>query len=166
MSSTRYFNQIHWSGTFLNVNFNLSSKPSTFATASESSSKALCPASKINIALLCHKTIVNNSITLHRFPGFDRTSSPPQNQQEDFAQLFAQLIARTAKDIDTIIESLPNEDSSQELQIQSLRQLEIENADAADRLEEIVRKGEQLLERIQEAQANIFKAIQTANNLS
>jgi mediator of RNA polymerase II transcription subunit 21 len=100
-----------------------------------------------------------------KFPGFDRTGSPQQNQQEDFAQLFSTLIARTAKDIDTIIESLPNEDSSQELQVQSLRQLEVENQEAAERLEEIVQKGEKLLERIQEAQANIFKAIQLANNL-
>lgn len=45
--------------------------------------------------------------------------------------------SRCAKDIDTLIESLPNEDSSQELQVQSLRQLEMENKDTADRLEEV-----------------------------
>lgn len=44
---------------------------------------------------------------------------------------------RCAKDIDTLIESLPNEDSSQELQAQSLRHLEIENQEAAKRLEEV-----------------------------
>ena len=33
------------------------------------------------------------------------------------AALFAQLIARTAKDIDVLIDSLPNEDSSPELQV-------------------------------------------------
>lgn len=44
---------------------------------------------------------------------------------------------RCAKDIDTLIESLPNEDSSQELQAQSLRRLEIENQEAAKRLEEV-----------------------------
>jgi len=31
--------------------------------------------------------------------------------------LFAQLIARTAKDIDVLIDSLPSEDSSPELQV-------------------------------------------------
>lgn len=46
-------------------------------------------------------------------------------------------INRCAKDIDTLIESLPNEDSSQELQIQSLKLLERENQDAAERLEEV-----------------------------
>lgn len=35
----------------------------------------------------------------------------------DYAQLFASLIGRTAKDIDTLIESLPNEESSTELQV-------------------------------------------------
>lgn len=44
---------------------------------------------------------------------------------------------RCAKDIDTLIESLPNEDSSQELQAQSLRRLEVENQEAAKRLEEV-----------------------------
>ena len=35
----------------------------------------------------------------------------------DEAALFAQLIARTAKDIDVLIDSLPSEDSSPELQV-------------------------------------------------
>ena len=35
----------------------------------------------------------------------------------DFAPIFAQLIARTAKDIDVLIESLPSEDASTELQV-------------------------------------------------
>ncbi len=29
-----------------------------------------------------------------KFPGFDRTGSPQQNQQEDYAQLFSTLISR------------------------------------------------------------------------
>lgn len=37
----------------------------------------------------------------------------------DDAALFAQLIARTAKDIDVLIDSLPSEDSSPELQVQT-----------------------------------------------
>jgi hypothetical protein len=35
----------------------------------------------------------------------------------DYAHLFATLIARCAKDIDVLIESLPNEDSSTDLQV-------------------------------------------------
>ena len=38
----------------------------------------------------------------------------------DHAVLFAQLIARTAKDIDVLIDSLPSEDSSPELQVNNL----------------------------------------------
>lgn len=74
-----------------------------------------------------------------KFPCFDRTGSqtPQQTQTEDYAQLFSTLISRCAKDIDTLIESLPNEDSSQELQIQSLKLLERENQEAAERLEEV-----------------------------
>ena len=35
----------------------------------------------------------------------------------DYPALFAKLIARTAKDIDVLIESLPSEESSLELQV-------------------------------------------------
>ncbi|CAG2122022.1 unnamed protein product [Medioppia subpectinata] len=55
------------------------------------------------------------------FPEFDKSSSKSPTAQtqssEDFAQLFATLIARTAKDIDVLIDSLPNEESTPELQV-------------------------------------------------
>ena len=85
-------------------------------------------------------------------------SQTPQNPQEDYAQLFAQLISRCAKDIDTLIESLPNEDSSTELQNQSLKRLEVENQEAAERLEETVHKGELLLDKIQAALEDIAQS--------
>lgn len=78
--------------------------------------------------------------TPSKFPGFDRSGSQtPQQQQnqEDYAVLFAALISRCAKDIDTLIESLPSEESSTELQVQSLRRLEAENKEAAEQLEEV-----------------------------
>ncbi|RZF40571.1 hypothetical protein LSTR_LSTR013285 [Laodelphax striatellus] len=80
------------------------------------------------------------------------------SNQDDYATLFATLIARTAKDIDVIIESLPNDDSSTELQIASLRLLEQENQEAAERLEEVVRRGEVLLEQVQAALADIAQS--------
>ena len=57
------------------------------------------------------------------FAGFDRGGKTPMDHQaaEDYAQLFATLIARTAKDIDVLIDSLPSEDLSGELQASSLR---------------------------------------------
>lgn len=79
-----------------------------------------------------------------------------------------------------MIDSLPNEDSSQELQIQSLKTLEQQNQEAAERLEEVrwwktdndlsnispkkniqfqvIRKGESLLEKIQTALGDIAQA--------
>ncbi|KAH8289882.1 hypothetical protein KR054_003271 [Drosophila jambulina] len=97
-----------------------------------------------------------------KFANFDRTGSQTptsSNQpQEDYAQLFAQLIARCAKDIDTLIESLPNEDSSIELQNSSLKRLEMENQETAHQLEIVVQKGELLLEKIQSALENIAQA--------
>lgn len=95
-----------------------------------------------------------------KFPGFDRTGSqtPQQSPLEDNAQLFSSLISRCAKDIDMLIESLPSEESSVELQVASLKKLETENADAAERLEEIVRKGEMLLDKIQSALSDIAQA--------
>lgn len=84
--------------------------------------------------------ILQQFSTPSKFPGFDRSGSQtPQQQQnqEDYAMLFATLISRCAKDIDTLIESLPSEESSAELQVQSLRRLEAENKEAAEQLEEV-----------------------------
>ena len=59
--------------------------------------------------------------------------------------LFAQLIARTAKDIDVLIESLPDDESNVDLQKESLRLLEAHNQESADMLRDAVQKGEQVL---------------------
>lgn len=50
---------------------------------------------------------------------------------------FFLFVFRCAKDIDTLIDSLPSEDSSPELQIQSLKRLEAENQEAAEHLEAV-----------------------------
>lgn len=81
--------------------------------------------------------------------------TPETQSSEDYAVVFSKLIARTAKDIDVLIDSLPSVESSQELQLKSLQALEIENQEAADRLEAVVNQGEQLLQKIQEAQHDI-----------
>ncbi|XP_060534421.1 mediator of RNA polymerase II transcription subunit 21 [Cylas formicarius] len=96
-----------------------------------------------------------------KFTNFDRTGSQtPQQQQtqEDYVQLFTTLIARCAKDIDTLIESLPSEENSTELQLASLRILEQENQEAAERLDAVVRGGQDLLEKIQAALSDIAQA--------
>lgn len=84
--------------------------------------------------------ILQQFSTPSKFPAFDRSGSqtPSQQQgQEDYALLFASLISKCAKDIDILIESLPSEESSTELQVQSLKRLESENKESAERLEEV-----------------------------
>ncbi|XP_046575800.1 mediator of RNA polymerase II transcription subunit 21-like isoform X1 [Haliotis rubra] len=94
------------------------------------------------------------------FPNFEKPSgkSSPVPPQDDYAVLFSKLIARTAKDIDVLIDSLPNEDSSYDLQTASLRKLEVENQDAARKLEDVVHRGEVLLKQIQQALHDIAQA--------
>ncbi|CAH3108654.1 unnamed protein product [Pocillopora meandrina] len=74
------------------------------------------------------------------------------------AALFATLIARTAKDIDFLIESLPSEECSPELQAASLHKLEAESSAAGRKLEEAVARGEKLLELIQQALTDIAES--------
>lgn len=53
------------------------------------------------------------------FSEFEK-SNRNQNQRapdEDYAQLFATLIAKTAREVDLLIDSLPAEESSPELQV-------------------------------------------------
>ncbi|KAG9508899.1 Mediator of RNA polymerase II transcription subunit 21, partial [Fragariocoptes setiger] len=71
--------------------------------------------------------------------------------EQDYPQLFASLIAKTAKDIDVLIESLPSNESTPELQASSLARLEDENREAAQKLEEAVNNCEELLEIIRNA---------------
>ncbi|KAF7993278.1 hypothetical protein HCN44_006338 [Aphidius gifuensis] len=103
--------------------------------------------------------VLQQCSTPSKFPGFDRISTPqPHQSQEDFAALFATLITRCAKDIDTLIESLPSEESSQELQVASLSRLEQKNIEAGEQLEEVVRQGEALLQQIQAALQDIAQS--------
>jgi len=74
-----------------------------------------------------------------------------KNKQEELTQLFATLIARTAKDIEILIDSLPSEESSLELQTEGLRRLEVENDESARDLQSAVAKGENILSKIHAA---------------
>lgn len=97
--------------------------------------------------------------------GFDGTDFENLEQEEN-AHLFAKLIASTAKDIDVLIDSLPNEESSQELQTESMKGLENANQDAAKQMEVIVNEGQKLLERVQFALEDIGKTQVLASNLN
>ena len=60
--------------------------------------------------------------------------------------------------IEVLIESLPNEESSVELQSASLQKLEEENLEAANKLEDVVKQGEATLKEIQSALHDIAQA--------
>lgn len=75
--------------------------------------------------------------------------------QEGHGQLFATLISHTVKDIDFLIDALPSEKSTTELQMQSLVQLEKENELAGVKLRKTVQEGEALLEEIRSAVSEI-----------
>jgi len=94
-----------------------------------------------------------------KFPDRNGNAPPPLPiERDELSLMFAAMIARCAKDIDFLIESLPSEESSTELQLASLRRLEQENNEAALKLKEVIGRGEQLLERVQQALSDISQA--------
>ena len=83
----------------------------------------------------------------------------PQVDEVDHKLTFTDLITTTAKEIDTIIDSLSNEnESSEEIQAQKLRKLEIENEIAAKQLENVTKSAESLLKQIQEKLSKIAES--------
>ena len=97
--------------------------------------------------------------------GFDGTDFETLEQEEN-ARLFAELIAKTAKDIDVLIDSLPSEESSQEIQTESMRVLENFNQESSKQMEVIVNEGQKLLERVQYALEDIGKTQIVASRLN
>lgn len=61
---------------------------------------------------------------------------------------------------------MPSEESSTELQVASLRLLEQENQETAEKLEDIVQRGQELLEQIQAALSDIAQAQLDMQHLS
>lgn len=93
-----------------------------------------------------------------KFEDFGNRPQQQQQQNEDHTPLFAQLIARTAKDIEVLIDSLPSEESSAELQSASLNKLEEDNRESAAKLEEVVSQGTAVLNEIQSALHDIAQS--------
>ena len=90
--------------------------------------------------------------------GYDEENEnkPQQQSIEELKANFAELITSTAKKIDSLIDSLPDDqESNEQLQEEQLRQLEIENAVAAKQLEYVTGCAEDLLKQIQEKIAQI-----------
>jgi len=74
---------------------------------------------------------------------------------EDHTVLFSQLIARTAKDIEILVDSLPSEESTPDLQSVAIEQLEGESERAEQALQKTVLEGEALLNILQSALRDI-----------
>lgn len=90
-------------------------------------------------------------------PDFDKTPIKSELLKEDYCQTFATLIANTAKEIDILIDCLPNEDITQE-SYEDLKNLDKENKEAAIKLEKVVHAGEILLEQIRKALHDIAQS--------
>ncbi|GBM84670.1 Mediator of RNA polymerase II transcription subunit 21 [Araneus ventricosus] len=91
------------------------------------------------------------------FPDFEKSPRKVEQPKEDFCQTFANLIANTAKEIDVLIDFLPNEDISQDSQ-EDFKRFDKENKDAALKLEKVVVAGEVLLEQIRKALHDIAQS--------
>lgn len=75
----------------------------------------------------------------------------PESQQQpnaDNSMLFSTLITRTCQDVDILIDSLPNQEYTQDCQDSSLWKLEAENRLAAEKLKKTVEASELLLKKI------------------
>ena len=80
----------------------------------------------------------------------DKTKAKEQQNLDEIKATFADLIMSTAKRIDSLIDSLPSEDESNEqLQEEQLRELEIENRVATRQLAYVTECAEDLLKQIQ-----------------
>lgn len=71
------------------------------------------------------------------------------------SKFFAKLITKTAKDIDLIIDSLPNRELESDLQEAHIKVLEMENHDEQKKLETVINQAEQLLDIIKNALEDI-----------
>merc|ERR1712131_164882 len=85
------------------------------------------------------------------FPNME--SNAPSNQTQKAAcketiELFSTLITRKIKDIDTLIDSLPSEASTKQLQNAALEKMHNENEKQGDELERQVNEAEKMLEQI------------------
>ena len=72
-------------------------------------------------------------------------------KRKELAATFSQMITRTAKDIDFLIQALPSGQACTDVQVENLSALEQENQDAAKQLQDLVKGGEELSDDIKKS---------------
>ncbi|KRX15760.1 Pyrroline-5-carboxylate reductase [Trichinella nelsoni] len=94
---------------------------------------------------ICNSTgVLQQTASASNFENNDQFSTGA----EDNAELFAKLVASTSSDIDMLVDLLPNEEPSPDLQNEQFSQLNNLNTEAAQSLRLSVERGQVLLERI------------------
>lgn len=83
------------------------------------------------------------------------TGEEAEAKRKEMATMFAQMITRTAKDIDFLIRSLPGEQATAELQVENLAALEAENQQAAKQLQGLVQSGEELAAEVKQSLSSL-----------
>ncbi|VDL77111.1 unnamed protein product [Nippostrongylus brasiliensis] len=76
-------------------------------------------------------------------------------EEETNCQLFAAHIARTAKDVEVLIDSFPIDDAGNGDTVEQLLQVDAERSKVARELECIVAEGEDLVQRIQQRLSDV-----------
>ncbi|KRX64451.1 Pyrroline-5-carboxylate reductase, partial [Trichinella sp. T9] len=94
---------------------------------------------------ICNSTgVLQQTASASNFENNDQFSTGA----EDNAELFAKLVASTSSDIDMLVDLLPNEEPSPDLQNEQFSELNNLNTEAAQSLRLSVERGQVLLERI------------------
>ncbi|KRY28739.1 Pyrroline-5-carboxylate reductase, partial [Trichinella spiralis] len=94
---------------------------------------------------ICNSTgVLQQTASASNFENNDQFSTGA----EDNAELFAKLVASTSSDIDMLVDLLPNEEPSPDLQNEQFTELNNLNTEAAQSLRLSVERGQVLLERI------------------
>jgi len=100
--------------------------------------------------------LLQQSAPSSTFVGFEKSGSKEPGITKN-VRLFCNVISRTSKDIDVLIDSLPDEESTTRLQASFLNKLEIENNGETEKLRLLVKEGEERLNKLQEALVDIAK---------
>lgn len=94
----------------------------------------------------------------HNQAGANPTNESGVAASRQSINYFAKTIVKTAKDIDILIDSLPSFESTTELQVAAIEQLQADNILERDRLEHLVSQGQVLLSTVQSSLLHVCEA--------